>query len=145
MPAQDPRSGPETAGTVEDHCVACGSSLTISCDEAHQQHDTYHPDGHERPQPRFRDVMAAAHRAGLHFNRVSDEYRHDSDDEVWRHRTYTIACIGRESGAGTLVLDVGDCWTAVEISGRCGSVDMIDPTPAQVLAAARLVGLGGTT
>jgi hypothetical protein len=91
-----------------------------------------------RRSPDWADVREAARKAGLdivlRFGRLKrGQIRHG----MWTWRSHTpagdVAAIYRGRVLGT----------SIELIGVRGSMHLYDPTPAEVLSAARLVGLGG--
>jgi hypothetical protein len=96
------------------------------------------------PDPKWRGVLLAAYYAGLGLKLDEDVWQVNREtDEDWKHREWSITNRhGRE--VGRLTVDTGDCWTAVGLTdrrGRFAPVDLTDPYPRQVLAAAREAGL----
>jgi hypothetical protein len=123
-----------------ERCVCCGANLRASCNEAHPQHDTYHPDGHTRPQPDWRDVIRAMRSAGFSLEK-SEGYPWES---YWSIETDDSDQLG--SIVRTTVLDKVE-WK-VSVWGGTGAwegVTLADPSPADLLTAAHLVGLVGAS
>jgi hypothetical protein len=128
--------------TAEYRCVACGASLTSSCNEAHPQHDTYHPDGHRRPEPTWRDVIRAFLKIGPYLlERVTT-----GETRRWRYETNQRTKGGLRELVDIYHYPTESIWLVkLGLHGNTHMVSLKNPTPAEVLTAARLVGLGGTS
>ena len=125
---------------AEQTCPCCGSDLRISCNTAHPEHDCYHPDGPERPQPDWADLREMARNAGWAGHADEPHVR------IWGANGTDRMNLDWDAGS----VRVFRHGLVVDLAGPSAtytheSVHLINPTPARVLAAARLVGLGGAS
>lgn len=147
---------------AEQTCPCCGADLRISCNTAHPEHDCYHPDGHTRPQPDWADLREMARNAGYQLRRTTEGGGIRSDMRgCIRHTSHweiEPAVVDHSIAQPIASLDLIHWWWQAEgeeesgfvvhlnVEDRCGTEAHVESaSPAQALAAARLVGLVGAS
>ena len=87
------------------------------------------------PEPTWRDVIRAMRAAGLKLAGP------EQISERWRYRALDYNGV---SAGDVATNHLGERWVTLYGSRDGWTFEMKNPTPAEVLAAARLVGLGGS-
>jgi hypothetical protein len=106
----------------------------LPCDQVHPQYGVFHPGGHELPQPDWADVREAARKAGYRISRTAKRRRNDRRMWLW------YALDGDDPVGEFHKTSTG---VQVHLRGPKGYTALLEFSAAEVLTAARLVGLGG--
>lgn len=127
----------EQTERANPYCKACGTRLSFSCGEIG-------PGCGAVIEPDWADLREMARNAGYRFSREGKGLRWDGSRWNILHQSETII-----DGRRVFYLDrVGDYpgYVHVLLRSNHAEVQVSDPSPAEVLTAARLVGLiGGTS